>query len=144
VTKLEDNLEIWRTPSRIVAALSGVLGALALLLASIGVYGVVSYAVSQRIREIGIRVALGAEAGDVMSLVLRQALRPVVIGALVGIAGCAAVSQVLAGVLYGIGSHDPAAFIGVPLFLLSVSLLASYVPARRATRVDPGIALRYE
>jgi ABC-type antimicrobial peptide transport system permease subunit len=144
VTKLEDNLEVWRTPSRIVATLSGVLGALALLLAAIGIYGVVSYSVSRRVHEIGVRMTLGASGKDVMRLLLRQALRPVVIGALVGIACCAAVSQVLAGVLYGIGSHDPIAFVGVPMFLLGVSLLASYLPARRAARVDPAVALRYE
>lgn len=144
VTKLEDNLQLWRTPSRIVAALSGVLGALALLLAAIGVHGVVSYGVSQRIREIGIRVTLGADRKDVMRLVLRQALRPVVIGAIVGVIACAAVSQVLSDVLYGIGSHDPIAFIGVPAFLLGVAFLASYFPARRAVRVDPVVALRYE
>jgi len=144
VTKLEGNLELWRTPSRIVAALSGVLGALALLLASIGVNGVVSYGVSQRIREIGIRVALGADGRDVLRLVLRHALRPVVIGGVVGIVACAGVSKVLSGVLYGIGSHDPVAFVGVPLFLLGIAFLASYIPARRAVRVDPVVALRYE
>jgi len=144
VTKLEENLELWRTPSRIVAALSGALGTLALLLASIGVYGVVSYGVSQRIREIGIRMTLGADGKDVMRLLLRQAMRPVLIGALVGVAGCAAVSQILSKVLYGIGSHDPIAFVGVPAFLLGIALMASYIPARRATRVDPVVALRYE
>lgn len=144
VTKLADNLEAWRTPSRIVAALSFVLGTLALLLASIGVHGVVSYGVSQRIREIGIRMTLGASGRDVMSLAVRQALRPVVIGALVGVIGCAAVSQVLSDALYGLGAHDPFAFIGVPLLLLGVALLASYIPARRASRVDPITALRYE
>jgi putative ABC transport system permease protein len=144
VTKLEENLELWRTPSRIVAALSGALGTLALLLASIGVYGVVSYGVSQRIREIGIRMTHGADGKDVMRLLLRQAMRPVLIGAAVGVAGCAAVSQILSKVLYGIGSHDPVAFIGVPAFLLGIALLASYIPARRATRVDPVVALRYE
>jgi putative ABC transport system permease protein len=144
VTKFEDNLEVWRMPSRIVAVLSGVLGALALLLASIGVYGVVSYGVSRRTREIGIRMTLGADGRDVMRLLLRQAMRPVVIGALIGVACCAGVSQVLARVLYGMGSHDPIAFIGVPLFLMSVALLASYIPARRASKVDPVVALRYE
>ena len=144
VSRLADNLEEWRTPSRIVAALSGVLGGLALLLAAIGVHGVVSYGVSQRIREIGIRMTLGADGRDVMRLVLRQALRPVVIGAIVGVIGCAAVSQVLSDVLYGIGSHDPIAFVGVPLFLLGIAFLASYLPARRAVRVDPVVALRYE
>jgi len=144
VTRLEDNLELWRTPSRIVAALSGVLGALALLLASIGVYGVVSYGVSQRVREIGIRMTLGADGRDVMRLLLRQAMRPVLIGAAFGVSGCAAVSQILSKVLYGIGSHDPIAFVGVPLFLLGIALLANYIPARRATKVDPVVALRYE
>jgi len=144
VTKLEDNLELWRTPSRIVATLSGVLGALALLLAAIGVHGVVSYGVSQRTREISIRMTLGADRGDVIRLGLHQALRPVVIGALVGVIGCAAVSQVLSGVLYGIGTHDPIAFISVPMFLLGVAFLASYLPARRASRVEPIVALRYE
>jgi predicted permease len=144
VTKLEDNMELWRAPSRIVAALSGVLGALALLLAAIGVYGVVSYGVSQRIREIGIRLALGADGGDVMSLVLRQAMRPVVIGGAIGILVSAAVSRVLSGVLYGIGAHDPIAFVGVPLFLIVVAFLSSYVPARRVSRLDPTDALRHE
>jgi putative ABC transport system permease protein len=144
VTKLDDNLELWRTPSRIVAALSGVLGALALLLAAIGIHGVVSYGVSQRIREIGIRLALGANGRDVMRLVLRQAMRPVVIGGAIGILIAAAVSQVLAGALYGIGTHDPIAFIGVPLFLLVVAFLSSYVPARRVSRLDPTEALRHE
>jgi predicted permease len=144
VVRLEDNLEFWRIPSRIVAILAGSLGALGMLLACIGVYGVVSYAVSRRVREIGIRMTLGADAREVKSLILRQAMRPVVIGALVGIAGCAAVSRILNSMLYGVSAHDPVAFVVVPLILLSVALLASYIPARRATKVDPMVALRYE
>jgi predicted permease len=142
--RLEDNLEVWRAPSRIVAILAGSLGALGMLLACIGVYGVVSYAVSRRVREIGIRMTLGADAREVKSLILRQAMRPVVIGALIGIAGCAAVSQILKSMLFGISAHDPVAFVAVPLILLSVALAASYIPARRATKVDPMVALRYE
>ena len=144
VTKLEDNLEGWRAPSRIAAVLSGSLGALALLLAASGVYGVASYGASQRVHEIGVRMALGASGRDVMRLLLGQTFWPVTIGAAVGIAVCAAVSQVLAKVLYGLGSHDPIAFAGVPLFLLAVALGACYIPTRRATRVDPAVALRYE
>jgi macrolide transport system ATP-binding/permease protein len=144
VIKLEDNLEIWRAPSRIVAALSGALGVLALLLASIGVYGMVSYSVSRCVREIGIRIAVGATGADVVRLVLRQAMRPVLIGALVGIVLCAGVSQVLSSMLFGLSAHDPIAFICVPVFLLAVALIASSIPARRAMRVDPMIALRCE
>jgi ABC-type antimicrobial peptide transport system permease subunit len=144
VTKLEDYLEVWRQPSRIVAALSGALGALALLLASIGVYGVVSYNVSRRVHEIGVRMALGADGGEIMNLVLRQAMRPVLVGGLVGVAGCAAVSWMLSSMLFGLSAHDPMAFVIVPLLLLILALVASYLPARRATRVDPMVALRYE
>ncbi len=144
VTRLEDNLEVWRIPSRIVAILAGSLGGLGMLLACIGVYGVVSYAVSRRVREIGIRMTLGADAREVKSLILRQAMWPVVIGALIGIAGCAAVSQILKSMLFGVSPHDPVAFVVVPLVLLSVALAASYIPARRATKVDPMVALRYE
>src|SRR5438874_294461 len=144
VTKLEDYLEVWRQPSRIVAALSGALGALALLLASIGVYGVVSYSVSRSTHDIGIRMALGAGGRDVMKLVLWQAIRPVLIWGILGVAVCAAVSQVFASMLFGLSTHDPIAFIFVPAFLVFVTLVAGYLPARRATKVDPIVALRYE
>ena len=144
VTPLEDYLEIWRTPSRIVTLLSGALGALALLLASIGVYGTVSYSVSRCVREIGIRMALGADRREIVNLVLRRAMRPVLIGGLIGVIGCAAVSAVLSSLLFGLSAHDPIAFIAVPILLLFVALAASYIPARRAMRVDPIVALRYE
>jgi predicted permease len=144
VVRLEDYLEVWRSPSRIVAALAGALGALAVLLASIGVYGMVSYSVSRCVHEIGIRMALGADRTEVMKLVLEQAMRPVLIGGLAGVAGCAAVSHVLSSMLFGLSAHDPIAFISVPLLLLVVALVASYIPARRAMCVDPTVALRYE
>jgi predicted permease len=144
VIKLEDNLEVWRAPSRIVAALSGTLGALALLLASIGIYGMVSYSVSRSVRETGIRVALGANSADIMRHVLSQAMRPVLIGCVTGIVLCAGVSGILSGMMFGISAHDPVAFISVPFFLMTVALLASFIPARRAARVDPMVALRCE
>jgi putative ABC transport system permease protein len=144
VTRLQDYLEKWRAPSRIVAALSGGLGSLALLLASIGVYGMVSYSVSRATREIGIRMALGAASTDVMKQVLWQAMRPVLVGAVLGVAACAAVSQTLSSMLFGLSAHDPIAFILVPSILLIVTVVASYFPARRATKVDPMVALRYE
>jgi predicted permease len=144
VTRLEDYLEVWRAPSRIVAGLSGTLGALALLLCSIGVYGMVSYSVSRSVREIGIRMALGANKAEVMRHVLWQAMRPVLIGGAVGVVLCSAVSGVLSSMMFGLGTHDPIAFVSVPLFLLVVASVASFIPARRAMEVDPIVALRCE
>jgi predicted permease len=144
VAPIEDSVEFWRSLSRVSASLAGSLGVLALVLASIGIYGVASFAVSRRTREIGIRMALGADDRMVQKMILRQAMRPVVIGALAGIAGCAAVSQILSSMLFGLSAYDPVAFFGVPILLLAIAMLASYVPARRATRIDPMVALRYE
>jgi macrolide transport system ATP-binding/permease protein len=144
IAPLEDNLEWWRTPSRLVAILGGSLGALALVLAAIGVYGVVSFGISRRIREIGIRTALGADSRVVHKLILTQAMRPVLIGAFIGIAACAAVSRILSSLLWGLSSYDPVAFTVVPVFLIAIALTASYIPARRATRIDPLSALWHE
>jgi macrolide transport system ATP-binding/permease protein len=144
VTRLEDYLEVWRAPSRIVAGLSGTLGALALLLCSIGVYGMVSYSVSRSAREIGIRMALGANKAEVMRHVLWQAMRPVLIGGAVGVVLCGAVSGVLSSMMFGLGPHDPIAFVSVPFFLLAVASVAAFIPARRAMQVDPIVALRCE
>jgi predicted permease len=144
ITPLEANLEDLRAPSKIVAIVAGVLGMLALSLASLGVYGMVSCAVGRRTREIGIRMALGAGGGNVQRLIVRQAMRPVVIGILIGIAGCAAVSKILSVLLFGLSAHDPIAFLSVPAFLFAVALAACYLPARRAVRVDPMAVLRYE
>jgi len=120
------------------------LGALALLLASIGVYGVVSYGVSRRLREVGIRMVLGAGSHEVLAMVLRQAMRPVLAGAAIGMVACAAVSRILSGVLFGVSALDPIAFVLAALFLVLVATAASLIPARRATRVDPMTTLRYE
>jgi len=144
VTRLADNLEQWRAPSQLVAALAAVLAALALLLACTGVFGTVAYAVSRRVREIGIRVALGAARQDVLRLIVRQAMRPVLVGIALGLAGAAAVSTVLASMLFGLSPHDPLSFTLVPAVLFAIALGACYVPARRALRVDPTTALRAE
>jgi predicted permease len=144
VHALQDNLENYRWPSRMVTILSSTLGGLALLLASIGVYSVVAYMVSHRTREIGIRMTLGANALDVLRLVLGGSMRPVVLGIVIGVAGCAAVSRLLSSLLFGVSPFDPVIFTAVPAFFLAVALLASYLPARRAIRVDPAVALRYE
>ena len=144
VDRLEGNLDFWRAVSRLVAGLSGSLSLLALALASVGVYGVVSYTVSSRRREVGIRMALGASAYDVLSLILHQTMRPVVAGAVIGIGGAAAASQILRGVLFGVSRLDPIAFLGATLFLLGVAAAASLLPTREALRIDPVTILRYE
>jgi ABC-type antimicrobial peptide transport system permease subunit len=144
VSRLEENFEYFRFPGRVLASLAGVLGSLALLLALTGVYGMVSYVVSRRVREIGIRIALGAEGHDVTALIVRQALRPVATGVVIGTACCAAISSILSSVLYGISPRDPVSFLLVPGFLLATAMLASYLPARRAAKVDPMVALHYE
>jgi predicted permease len=141
---IEENLELWRLPSRILASLTAALGFLGLLLASVGIYGVVSYAVSSRTREIGIRMTLGANSMEVLTLILKQAMRPVFLGLVIGFAICAAASRLMSLMLYGVSPFDPLTFGGVALFLTGIALLACYLPARRATRVDPMEALRYE
>jgi ABC-type antimicrobial peptide transport system permease subunit len=144
VGPLSDVLEFWRAPARVVSALAIILGTLALLLASIGIYGMVSYGVSRRVREIGIRMALGADTRDVVWLVEKQAMLPVLTGVLIGMVLCAAVSTVFSAILFGVSPLDPGSFVLMPLFLSAVALLASYIPARRAMHVDPMVALRYE
>jgi ABC-type antimicrobial peptide transport system permease subunit len=131
-------------PQRVLVTLLGVFGGLALALASIGLYGVASYSVTQRTREIGIRMALGASRQSVMGLVLVQALALVAVGAVVGSVLAVVLSQFIGGLLVGIQPADPLTFAVTALVLVAVAALASYFPARRATRVDPLLALRYE
>ena len=130
--------------ARMGAILLMVFGGLALLLASIGLYGVMAFAVSRRTRELGIRVALGARPGDVFRLVLRQGMTLVVAGLVVGMGAAWMVTRLLAAFLYGVSTRDTLTFIAIPVLLTLVALLACYLPARRATKVDPLTALRYE
>jgi predicted permease len=144
VAPLRDNIRSYIDASRILASLSSVLGGLALLLASIGIYGTVAFSVARRTREIGIRVALGATGRNVIEMVGRQALRPVTIGAAIGLLVCLLVTRVLETVLFGVSALDATAFVAVTLVLFTVALVATYFPARHALRVDPLIALRAE
>jgi ABC-type antimicrobial peptide transport system permease subunit len=125
-------------------ALLGVFAALALILALVGIYGVMSWSVSQRTREIGIRMALGARAGHVRGMVIRSGLELSAIGLVLGTAGALALRRVLASFVFGVSTADPLIYGSVALLMLSVAILACYLPARRASRVDPLIALRQE
>src|SRR5215510_3478935 len=129
-------------PARMGAALIGVFGLLALLLAAVGLYGVISYAVSQRTREIGVRMALGARARDVMRMVLREAMTLVAVGMALGWGLAAALSRLIESFLFGVGAMDAVTFAAIPILLALVALIASYLPARRAMKVDPMVALR--
>jgi ABC-type antimicrobial peptide transport system permease subunit len=130
--------------SRLSALFASILGTFGLLLASVGIYGTVSYVVVRRTREMGIRMALGAEKRHVVSLILRDSIRPVLWGLLIGLVTAMGAMRLIQAILFGVSSFDPISFLSVSVFLLGVALLAAYVPARRATRVDPMVALRYD
>ena len=144
VAPLEANLETWRGLAGLVSSLSTALASLALVLASVGVYGVVAYAVGRRTREIGIRMALGANRRSVVELMLKRTMQPVLVGAVIGVAAALGVSKMLSSVLFGVSPVDPIALIGAALVVAGVAVAAGAMPARRAARVDPSRTLHYE
>jgi putative ABC transport system permease protein len=129
---------------RLTLVLLGIFSALALILAAIGIYGVMAYSVALRTQEIGIRMALGAQQHDVLRLVLGQGARIAFFGVAFGLAAAAALARLLSGLLFSVSASDPITFAAVAVLLVAVALLACYIPARRAMLVDPIIALRYE
>ena len=141
---LEDQSSPALTQLRVSASVSGSVGLIGLLLAAVGLYGVTAYTVTRRTREIGIRIAMGAERGDVMRMVLRQGLTLVAIGSVIGLLLAAAASRLLVRLLFGVPPLDPVIYAGSALLFAVIGLAACYVPARRATSIDAMEALRYE
>jgi putative ABC transport system permease protein len=131
-------------PRRFVVRMLGFFALVALLMAALGLYGVISYSVAQRTQEIGIRMALGAQGGSLLSMVVGQGLRLAGLGVMIGLAMAGACGRLLENQLFGVSAVDPATFAAISVALLGAAFLASYIPARRATRVDPMTALRYD
>ena len=131
-------------PARTVGWLLGVSGILAVVMTTIGLFGVIAYMASQRTHEIGVRMALGARQSDVVKLVMRQGLRVTIVGLSIGIVAAFAASRLLAPVLYGIDANDPITMVAVIMSLTVIALTACYLPARKAMNIDPSVALRYE
>jgi len=141
---MEQRLSDSLAPRRLQLLLFSIFASVALLLAAVGVYGVIAYSVSRRTHEIGIRMALGAQARDVLLLVVRQGLALALIGVAVGLAAAFALTRLMTSLLFNVKATDPATFALISLLLVGVAFLAAYLPARRATKVDPLQAIRHE
>jgi ABC-type antimicrobial peptide transport system permease subunit len=144
VTTIEDDMRISMLPAQLGAAFTAVFGGVALLLAAVGIYGVVAFAVARRTREIGVRAALGAAPSRIVRRMMGEAGRAVAVGLAVGLVLALLIEQLMGSILYGIGAVDPVTLVAAPLVLTGAAALAAYLPARRATRVSPTVALRSE
>jgi putative ABC transport system permease protein len=144
ILTMEDLVATSLSPQRFNMLLLGSFAGLALLLASIGIYSVLSYSVRQRVQEIGIRLALGASISDVLRLVVLQGMKPALLGMALGAAGALALGRLVSSMVYGVKTSDPLTFLAVAGLLAAIALLASIIPAYRAAKVDPLVALRYE
>jgi predicted permease len=144
ISSMEEITAVSVAPQRFNVFLFGVFAGLGLLLAAIGLYGVIAYAVEQRTNEIGLRIALGAQARDIVRLILKQGLALTLIGLALGIVVSVALTRLMKSLLFGVGTTDPLTFVVIAMLLTAVALVACWVPARRATRVDPMVALRCE
>jgi putative ABC transport system permease protein len=144
IRTMEERLSHAIAPQRVLALLLSLFAALAMILAALGIYGVMSYAVTQRTRELGIRMALGARPGDLVGGVVRQGMTLALVGGVIGLATALALTRVMQDLLFGVQPVDPPTFLVIGVLVTAVALAACYLPARRATKVDPLIALRRE
>jgi putative ABC transport system permease protein len=144
IKTMDERVALSLGPRRSAVTLLTIFAVMALSLSAVGLFGLIRYSVAQRTQEIGVRMALGASRRDVLTMVLREGLRLALAGVVGGLLAAFALTRVLASLLYGVSATDPLTFAGMALLLTLVALLASWIPARRATRVDPLVALRYE